>query len=116
MVGDGSYMMLHSELQPRCRRGSTSPFCCLIMPASAALITCRWGHGMGSFGTENRHRNPDSGRLDGPLVKVDFAQNAEAMAAARGGSTTSRVCWRRWRRRGRILAQRCWISKCCQKP
>ena len=36
------------------------------------------GHGLGRFGTENRHRNPQTGRLDGPLVKVDFAKNAES--------------------------------------
>lgn len=33
---------------------------------------------MGSFGTENRYRNPQTGLMDGPLVKVDFAKNAES--------------------------------------
>jgi 3D-(3,5/4)-trihydroxycyclohexane-1,2-dione acylhydrolase (decyclizing) len=49
------------------------------------------GHGMGSFGTENRHRNPLTGRLDGPLVKVDFAKMPKAMAAAHGGCMMSKV-------------------------
>jgi len=32
---------------------------------------------MKSFGTEMRHRNSNSGLLDGPLVKVDYAKIAE---------------------------------------
>lgn len=45
MVGDGSYMMLHSELQTAVQEGIKSPFCCLIMPALAALTICRWAMG-----------------------------------------------------------------------
>lgn len=33
---------------------------------------------MGSFGTEFRFRNKESGKLDGKLVPVDIAKNAEA--------------------------------------
>lgn len=36
------------------------------------------GHGISSLATENRQRNPTTGKLDGPLVKVDFAKNAES--------------------------------------
>ena len=33
---------------------------------------------MGSYCTEFRYRNPETGKLDGNLVPVDFAQNAES--------------------------------------
>ncbi|MGK9546281.1 thiamine pyrophosphate-dependent enzyme, partial [Salmonella enterica subsp. enterica] len=36
------------------------------------------GNGMDSFGTEFRFRNPESGKLDGGLVPVDFAMSAAA--------------------------------------
>ena len=31
---------------------------------------------MGSFGTEFRYRNLETGRMDGRLMKIDFAQSA----------------------------------------
>ncbi|MFS8581181.1 MAG: thiamine pyrophosphate-dependent enzyme, partial [Novibacillus thermophilus] len=34
------------------------------------------GNGMGSFGTEFRYRNLETGRMDGRLMKIDFAQSA----------------------------------------
>ncbi len=35
-------------------------------------------HGMDSFGTEFRFRNPETGKLDGGFVPVDFAMSAAA--------------------------------------
>ena len=76
-IGDGSYMMLHSELQTaiqeRCQK-STS--CCLTMLHSVVSTNLQMNHGMGSFGTENRRRDPETGLMTGPLVMVDFAKNA----------------------------------------
>jgi 3D-(3,5/4)-trihydroxycyclohexane-1,2-dione acylhydrolase (decyclizing) len=37
--------------------------------------------GSPSFNNELRHRNPMSGRTDGPPAQVDFAKHAEAMGA-----------------------------------
>jgi 3D-(3,5/4)-trihydroxycyclohexane-1,2-dione acylhydrolase (decyclizing) len=37
--------------------------------------------GMGSFGTEFRFRNEETGKLDGGLVPVDFAMNAASYGA-----------------------------------
>lgn len=78
MVGDGSYMMLHSELQTAVQEGIKVTVLLFDNASFGCINNLQMGHGMGSFGTENRHRNPESGRLDGPLVKVDFAQNAES--------------------------------------
>lgn len=78
MVGDGTYMMLHSELQTAVQEAIKITILLFDNASFGCINNLQMGHGMGSFGTENRHRNPDSGRLDGPLVNVDFAQNAES--------------------------------------
>lgn len=78
MVGDGSYMMLHSELQTAVQEGIKVTILLFDNAGFGCINNLQMGHGMGSFGTENRYRNPQTGQLDGPLVKVDFAQNAES--------------------------------------
>lgn len=78
MVGDGSYMMLHSELQTAVQEGIKISVLLFDNAGFGCINNLQMGHGIGSFGTESRQRNPQTGRLDGPLVKVDFAQNAES--------------------------------------
>ncbi|GDX07900.1 3D-(3,5/4)-trihydroxycyclohexane-1,2-dione acylhydrolase (decyclizing) [Buttiauxella sp. A111] len=78
MVGDGSYMMLHSELQTAVQEGIKITILLFDNAGFGCINNLQMGHGMGSFGTENRHRNSRTGQLDGPLVKVDFALNAES--------------------------------------
>ncbi|MGI6779069.1 MAG: 3D-(3,5/4)-trihydroxycyclohexane-1,2-dione acylhydrolase (decyclizing) [Acetivibrionales bacterium] len=78
MVGDGSYMMLHSEL-PTCIQEGVKINVMLFDNASFGCINnLQMGNGMGSFVTEFRFRNSKSGRLDGELMYIDFAKNAEA--------------------------------------
>ena len=71
-------MMLHSELQTAVQEGIKITVLLFDNASFGCINNLQMGHGMGSFGTENRHRNPQTGQLDGPLVKVDFAQNAES--------------------------------------
>lgn len=78
MVGDGSYLMLHSELQTAVQEGIKVTILLFDNASFGCINNLQMGHGMASFGTENRHRNPKTGQLDGPLVKVDFARNAES--------------------------------------
>ena len=78
MVGDGSYMMLHSELQTAVQEGIKITILLFDNGGFGCINNLQMGHGMGSFGTENRARQPQSGQLDGPLVAVDFAQNAQS--------------------------------------
>lgn len=78
MVGDGSYLMLHSELQTAVQEGIKITILLFDNAGFGCINNLQMGHGMGSFGTENRHRCAKSGRLDGPLVRVNFAQNAES--------------------------------------
>ncbi len=46
------------------------------MPLLDVSINLQMSNGIGSFGTEFRYRNPETGRLDGSLMKIDFAQSA----------------------------------------
>ncbi|WP_137167676.1 3D-(3,5/4)-trihydroxycyclohexane-1,2-dione acylhydrolase (decyclizing) [Salinimonas lutimaris] len=78
MVGDGSYMMLHSELQTAVQEGVKMTIVLFDNASFGCINNLQMSQGMGSFGTENRHRNPQSGKMDGPLVKVDFAANAQS--------------------------------------
>ncbi|MBZ4644515.1 MAG: hypothetical protein PWR27_697 [Petroclostridium sp.] len=78
MVGDGSYMMLHSELPTSIQERQKINIILFDNMSFGCINNLQMGHGMGSFGTEFRYRNPETGMLDGGLVPIDFAKNAEA--------------------------------------
>lgn len=76
MVGDGSFMMLHSELPTSIQEGQKMNVILFDNMCFGCINNLQMGHGMGSFGTEFRYRNPETGNLDGGLVPVDFAKCA----------------------------------------
>lgn len=76
LVGDGSYMMLHSELPTSIQERTKINILLLDNMTFGCINNLEIGHGMGSFGTEFRFRNPATGKLDGGFVPVDFAMNA----------------------------------------
>ncbi|WP_200897753.1 MULTISPECIES: 3D-(3,5/4)-trihydroxycyclohexane-1,2-dione acylhydrolase (decyclizing) [Xenorhabdus] len=78
MVGDGSYLMLHSELQTAIQEGIKITVLLFDNAGFGCINNLQMSQGMGSFATENRYRNPRNGRLDGGLIPVDFARNAES--------------------------------------
>lgn len=78
LVGDGSYMMLHSELATSIQERRKINVVLLDNMAFGCINNLQMGNGMGSFGTEFRYRNPETGQLDGDFVPVDFAMNAAA--------------------------------------
>ncbi|AUH02103.1 3D-(3,5/4)-trihydroxycyclohexane-1,2-dione acylhydrolase (decyclizing) [Prodigiosinella confusarubida] len=78
MVGDGSYLMLHSELQTAVQEGIKITILLFDNAGFGCINNLQMSQGMGSFCTENRHRCRESGQLSGPLVSVDFAKNAES--------------------------------------
>lgn len=75
MVGDGSYMMLHSELVTSIQEHKKINVVLFDNMAFGCINNLQMGNGMGSFGTEMRYRT-DSG-LNGELVPMDFAKSAE---------------------------------------
>ncbi|MBS9423711.1 3D-(3,5/4)-trihydroxycyclohexane-1,2-dione acylhydrolase (decyclizing) [Photorhabdus caribbeanensis] len=78
IVGDGAYMMLHSELQTAVQENIKITVLLFDNAGFGCINNLQMSQGMGSFGTENRYRNPESGNMDGKLIKVDFAKNAES--------------------------------------
>ncbi|WP_324733125.1 3D-(3,5/4)-trihydroxycyclohexane-1,2-dione acylhydrolase (decyclizing) [Pseudomonas paeninsulae] len=78
LVGDGSYMMLHSELVTSIQERRKINVVLLDNMTFGCINNVQMEHGMDSFGTEFRFRNPETGQLDGAFVPVDFAMNAAA--------------------------------------
>ncbi|MGM9539242.1 3D-(3,5/4)-trihydroxycyclohexane-1,2-dione acylhydrolase (decyclizing) [Anaerovibrio sp.] len=76
-TGDGSFMMLHSELAASIQENKKINVILLDNMAFGCINNLEIGHGQGSFGTEFRFRSEASGRLDGSLVPVNFAKIAE---------------------------------------
>ncbi|MBK4772304.1 MAG: 3D-(3,5/4)-trihydroxycyclohexane-1,2-dione acylhydrolase (decyclizing) [Pantoea sp. Morm] len=83
MVGDGSFMMLHSELVTSIQEGAKINVILLDNMTNGCINNLQMEHGMDSFNTEFRFRNPQGGKLDGGFVPVDFA----AVAAGYGCKT-----------------------------
>ncbi|KAJ9431473.1 3D-(3,5/4)-trihydroxycyclohexane-1,2-dione acylhydrolase (decyclizing) [Candidatus Pantoea symbiotica] len=73
MVGDGSFMMLHSELVTSIQEGAKINVVLLDNMTNGCINNLQMEHGMDSFTTEFRFRNPEGGKLDGGFVPVDFA-------------------------------------------
>ncbi|WP_133861586.1 MULTISPECIES: 3D-(3,5/4)-trihydroxycyclohexane-1,2-dione acylhydrolase (decyclizing) [Pseudomonas] len=78
LVGDGSYQMLHSELATSIQERRKINVVLLDNMTFGCINNLQVGHGMGSFGTEFRYRNPETGKLDGDFVPMDFAMSAAA--------------------------------------
>lgn len=78
MIGDGSYMMLHSEVQTAVQEGIKINILLFDNAGFGCINNLQMSQGMGSYGTENRHRDPETGGMTGNLVKVDFAMNAQS--------------------------------------
>jgi 3D-(3,5/4)-trihydroxycyclohexane-1,2-dione acylhydrolase (decyclizing) len=73
LVGDGSFMMLHSELVTSLQERAKINVVLLDNMANGCINNLQIGHGMGSFGTEFRYRSAENGQLQGGLMPVDFA-------------------------------------------
>lgn len=77
MIGDGSYLMLHTELVTALQENKKINIVLLDNIGFGCINNLQMENGMGSFGTEFRKRNIESGKLDGSLMKIDFAKCAE---------------------------------------
>lgn len=78
LLGDGSYMMLHSELITSIQERKKINVVLFDNMSFGCINNLQIGNGMNSFGTEFRYRNEETGKLDGGLVPIDFAMNAAA--------------------------------------
>ncbi|WP_445380298.1 3D-(3,5/4)-trihydroxycyclohexane-1,2-dione acylhydrolase (decyclizing) [Pseudomonas syringae] len=105
LVGDGSYMMLHSELATSIQERRKINVVLLDNMTFGCINNLQMEHGMNSFGTEFRFRNPETGKLDGDFVPVDFA-----MSAAAYGCKTYKVSTAEQLRQALVDAQRQTVS------
>jgi 3D-(3,5/4)-trihydroxycyclohexane-1,2-dione acylhydrolase (decyclizing) len=81
MVGDGSYLMMNSEIVTSIQEGYKLTIVLIDNHGFASIGGLSEAIGCGGFGTRYRYRNPESGQIDGETLSVDFAANARSLGA-----------------------------------
>ncbi|HET7560109.1 MAG TPA: thiamine pyrophosphate-dependent enzyme, partial [Limnochordia bacterium] len=81
MVGDGSYLMLHTELVTAVQEGVKLIVVVVDNHGYQCIHGLQNASGSPSFGNEFRQRAPGNGRLEGEFVTVDFVANAQSLGA-----------------------------------
>ena len=87
LLGDGSWLMLHTELVTSVQEGAKLTVVVVDNHGYQCIHNLQRGTGGRSFGNEFRARR--DGRLQGENVPVDFAKNAESYGCAAITATTS---------------------------
>ncbi len=80
MCGDGSYLMLHSELVTALQENVKINILLFDNAGFGCINNLQMGKGVGSLATEFRRRDAE-GRLNGELMHIDFAMAARAYGA-----------------------------------
>ena len=76
MCGDGSYLMLHSELVTSIQEHKKINVLLFDNSGFGCINNLQMGNGIGNLATEFRYRD-DNGDLLGDLIPIDFAKSAE---------------------------------------
>jgi 3D-(3,5/4)-trihydroxycyclohexane-1,2-dione acylhydrolase (decyclizing) len=79
MVGDGSYLMMAQELVTAVQERVKIIVVLVQNHGFASIGALTEEVGVQRFGTWYRYRNADTGRLDGGVLPVDLAANAESL-------------------------------------
>jgi 3D-(3,5/4)-trihydroxycyclohexane-1,2-dione acylhydrolase (decyclizing) len=79
LVGDGSYLMMSAELVTAVQEGIKLIVVLVQNHGFASIGGLSETVGAQRFGTAYRYRNPGTGRLDGDVLPVDLAANAESL-------------------------------------
>jgi 3D-(3,5/4)-trihydroxycyclohexane-1,2-dione acylhydrolase (decyclizing) len=79
MVGDGSYLMMAQELVTAVQEGIKIIVVLVQNHGFASIGALSETVGVARFGTQYRYRDPTTGRLDGGVLPVDLAANAESL-------------------------------------
>ncbi|WP_019536530.1 3D-(3,5/4)-trihydroxycyclohexane-1,2-dione acylhydrolase (decyclizing) [Paenibacillus ginsengihumi] len=80
-VGDGSYLMLHSELLTSLQEGTKITIVLFDNHGYQCIHNLQREHGSDGFGNEFRYREPSTGRLSGGYMPIDFAAHARSLGA-----------------------------------
>jgi 3D-(3,5/4)-trihydroxycyclohexane-1,2-dione acylhydrolase (decyclizing) len=81
MVGDGSYLMMAQELVTAVAEGVKLIVVLVQNQGFASIGALSETVGAPRFGTWYRYRDPATGRLDGGVLPVDLAANAQSLGA-----------------------------------
>jgi len=81
LVGDGSYLMLHTEIVTAVQEGLKLTLVLCDNHGYGCIHGLQRGCGGNSFGNEFRERTGTAGRLEGPPVAVDYMKSAESLGA-----------------------------------
>jgi len=79
MVGDGSYLMMATELVTAVQEGIKVITVLVQNHGFASIGSLSESLGSQRFGNSYRYRNPETGRLDGDKLPVDLAANAASL-------------------------------------
>ncbi|MDD2447485.1 MAG: 3D-(3,5/4)-trihydroxycyclohexane-1,2-dione acylhydrolase (decyclizing) [Tissierellia bacterium] len=89
MVGDGSYLMLHSELITSIQENKKINIILFDNNGFGCINNLQTGQGIPSFNTEFRYRNPESTKLDGEYIPIDYAISASGYGVKTYRATNS---------------------------
>lgn len=81
MVGDGSFLMMHTEIVTMVQEGVKVNIIILDNHGYASIGGLSKSIGSDGFGTKYRHRDENVDQLSGDNVRVDFAKNCESLGA-----------------------------------
>jgi len=81
LVGDGSYLMLNSELVTSIQEGIKLVVILVQNHGFQSIGALSRSVGAPDFGTRYRYRDPESGQLTGDVLPVDLAANAASLGA-----------------------------------
>ena len=81
LVGDGSYLMMAQEIVTAVQEHLTITIVLLDNAGFASIGGLSESVGSEGFGTRYRDRNAKTGDLDGDLLPIDLATNAESLGA-----------------------------------
>jgi len=80
-LGDGSYLMLHTEIVTAVQEGVKLTIVLVDNHGYGCIHGLQRGSGGNSFGNEFRVRTHKTARLEGTFAPVDFVKNAESLGA-----------------------------------
>lgn len=81
MVGDGSFLMMHTEIVTMVQEGIKVNIIVLDNHGYASIGGLSKSVGSDGFGTKYRHRDESEDQLTGENVQIDFAKNCESLGA-----------------------------------
>ena len=81
MLGDGGYLMMNSEIITSIQEGIKLVIVLIDNHGFASIGGLSQSIGSEKFGTQYKFRNETTGQLDGEVLPVDLAKNAESLGA-----------------------------------